>query len=128
MALPAGRVFNEYRPVFCNATPQAEIAPVQDVSEVGLAFWASGSGCEVEITQSAFPAVSALVLSKSTLYVVAACAAWVPPARLTAVSAVAPASAATPSLTNRRESRVCAACIADLRNPLDARFGHHREP
>ena len=51
-----------------SATPQAEIAPVQLASPVGLAFWPSGSGWLVEMIQSAFPAVSAEVLSKSTLY------------------------------------------------------------
>lgn len=63
-----GRVFRLYRPVFWRATPQAEIAPVQDVSVVGLAFWVSGSGWPVEMIQSALPAVSPLLLSKSTRF------------------------------------------------------------
>ena len=57
-----------YRPVFCNATPQAEMAPVQLDSVVGEGFWTNGLGIEVDTTQSALPACSALVSSKSTLY------------------------------------------------------------
>src|SRR6478672_12936528 len=44
------------------------MAPVQLVSPEGLAFWPSGSGWLVEMIQSALPAVSAEVLSKSTRY------------------------------------------------------------
>ena len=86
---------SEYRPVRCSATPQAEIAPVQEVSEVGLAFCASGSGWAVEMIQSALPAVSPWLASKSTLYGVAAATAG---AGLPA-SVSAPAEPTAPSST-----------------------------
>jgi hypothetical protein len=62
-----GNVLRLYRPVRCNATPHAEIAPVQLVSVLGAGFCASGSGIAVEMIQSALPAVSADVSSNSTL-------------------------------------------------------------
>src|SRR4051794_16325637 len=71
---PADCVFRLYWPVFWSATPQAEMAPVQDVSVVGFAFWARGSGMLVLTIQSALPAVSARVSSKSTRWTVAAVA------------------------------------------------------
>ncbi len=73
--LPEGSVFRLYAPVFCRATPQAESAPVQLFSVVGFAFWTSGSGMAVLMIQSALPAVSALLLSKSTRCWAAATAA-----------------------------------------------------
>src|ERR1700712_3181586 len=63
MVLPAGSVLRLYDPVRCSATPQDDNAPVHEVSPVGFEFWLSGSGCDVEMIQSALPAVSALVLS-----------------------------------------------------------------
>ncbi len=66
MVEPAGRVFRLYWPVFWRATPQAERAPVQLFSVVGLAFWVRGSGWAVEMIQSALPAVSPLLLSNRT--------------------------------------------------------------
>src|SRR4051812_20084499 len=105
MVLPDGRVFSEYRPVRCSPTPQAEMAPVQDVSAVGLAFCASGSGCEVEMIQSALPAVSASVLSNNTLYGVAACAAGALLTSDAVVKAAAPVTTATAAPPIRRESR-----------------------
>src|SRR3977135_1719057 len=90
MVLPAGSVFKLYCPVRCRATPQADSAPVQDVSLVGLAFCASGSGMLVLMIQSALPAVSALLLSKSTWCgVAAATAEWAGAAVATVVAAVA---------------------------------------
>ncbi len=83
MVEPEGRVLRLYWPVFCRATPQAESAPVQLFSVVGLGFWASGSGWLVLMIQSALPAVSALLLSNSTRCGVA----------LTACTAVADAGA-----------------------------------
>ena len=50
----------------CSATPHDESAPVQSVSAVGDGSWAVGSGIDVEMIQSALPAVSALVSSNST--------------------------------------------------------------
>src|SRR5882724_6882192 len=88
MVLPVGSVLRLYEPVFCRATPHEESAPVQEVSEVGLAFWASGSGCDVLMIQSALPAVSALLLSNSTRWTTAADAGGVE----TTVTRMAPAA------------------------------------
>src|SRR3569833_4324622 len=85
---PELRVLRLYCPVRCNATPHDERAPVQDVSEVGLPFWPSGSGCDVLMIQSALPAVSALVLSNRTRLTVAADAGCV----VTTATRVAPAA------------------------------------
>src|SRR5689334_6935184 len=74
MVLPAGRVFKLYCPERCNATPQADMAPVQEASDEGLGFCAVGSGWAVLMIQSALPAVSALVLSNRTRLTVAASA------------------------------------------------------
>ena len=72
---PGDNVLRLYCPVLCSATPQADSAPVQDCSVVGLAFCANGSGMLVLMIQSALPAVSALVSSNSTRWTVAAWAA-----------------------------------------------------
>src|SRR6478609_8047970 len=75
MALPGGSVLRLYWPVRWSATPHADSAPVHDFSVLGLAFWDNGSGMLVLMIQSALPAVSARVSSKSTRCTVAA-AGW----------------------------------------------------
>src|SRR5438477_10951453 len=96
MVLPAGSVLRLYWPERCSATPHDEMAPVQDVSLVGLPFWASGSGCAVLMIQSALPAVSALELSNSTRCAAAALAAPAP------VCAVAKPAATMATTSNAR--------------------------
>src|SRR5690349_1299116 len=75
MVPPGARVLRLYWPVRCSATPQAEIAPVHEVSVVGFGFCASGSGMLVLMIQSALPAVSASVSSNRTRWVVVAAGA-----------------------------------------------------
>ena len=70
IVLPDGSVSRLYWPVFCSATPHEDSAPVQSVSYCGAGFCCSGSGWLVLMIQSALPAVSALVLSNSTRWVV----------------------------------------------------------
>src|SRR3954451_10755369 len=105
MVPPGPSVSIWYWPVRCNATPHAEIAPVQSVSACGDASCWVGSGMLVPTIQSALPAVSALESSNSTRCAVAAGAAVAacgtarlapgactaaPPASSPASSAVAP--------------------------------------
>ncbi len=59
----------------CSATPQDDSAPVQSVSLVGDGSWAVGSGIDVEMIQSALPAVSSDVSSNRTWNEATACAA-----------------------------------------------------
>src|SRR5690348_9854496 len=98
MVEPGGRVLRLYWPVRWRATPQADRAPVQERSVVGLAFWASGSGMLVLMIQSAFPAVSALLSSNSTRCTAAARAGWgtARPTRVAAAASVAAAIVAAP--------------------------------
>src|ERR1700759_2053860 len=91
MVLPAGSVSSLELPVFLGGQPPADRAPVQSVSLVGEGFCAVGSGWLVEMIQSAFPAVSALVLSNSTRWVVAAAA----DSGAACTCAAAPAASAT---------------------------------
>src|ERR1700760_3659321 len=99
MVLPVGRVFRLYPPARCRATPHDDRAPVQDVSDVGLEFWPSGSGWDVLMIQSALPAASALVLSNNTRLTVAAagCAATL----LARMDAMAGCAAAKPTPATR---------------------------